>query len=128
MTRLFAPALIAGSALLVGPAPLAAAPGGTLGTLLLGEFVCELPGNAEGPVGVPVPDEDFTVLNASSYRTATGSGNYLLLGDRLIMTSGPLRDAQYHRISEKFLRKLDASGKDSRLRCVLRVANNDRQK
>ncbi|MEY4160904.1 MAG: hypothetical protein RLZZ136_1525 [Pseudomonadota bacterium] len=108
--------------------PVHAAPGGVIATLPLGDFVCELPGNAEGPVGLRMPASDFTVLNASSYRTSSGQGTYLLTGDRLVMTAGPLRGSQYRAISPKFLRRLDGNSQDTRLRCILRMANNDHGK
>jgi len=113
-------------ALLTIAPPALAAPGGVIGTLPLGDFVCELPGNAEGPVSLRVPASDFTVLNASSYRTPAGQGTYLLTGDRMVITAGPLRGNQYRAISPKFLRQVDSDGHDTRLRCILRMANNDR--
>ena len=106
--------------------PALAVPGGSLSTLPLGKYVCELPGDANGPSGIVVPEAGFTVTNASSYRTPQGVGVYLLVGDSVTMTSGPLRDARYHRITDKFLRKLGPDGTDSSLRCVLRMANNSR--
>jgi hypothetical protein len=42
-----------------------AAPGGQIGRLLLGEFVCELPGDATGPAGIRVPEQGFSVINAT---------------------------------------------------------------
>jgi len=110
-------------ALLAGPA--LAVPGGPIGAIESGDFVCEVPGDAAGPAGYRVPAEDFTILNANSYRAAQGRGSYLLTGDRLIFTSGPRNGETFHRISGNFLRKLDAAGKDSNLRCVRRVQNND---
>ena len=40
------------------------------------------------------------------------------------MTSGPKDGQRFHRINDSFLRKLDASGADTTLRCVRRVVNN----
>jgi hypothetical protein len=96
---------------------------GRLGTLRVGEYRCELPGDAAGPSRHPVPEEHFEVLNASSYRTAQGGGTYLLTGNRLIMTSGPKRGQKYTRFSDNFLRKLDEAGNESPLRCVRRTLN-----
>ena len=112
--------------LLTAAEPAFSVPGGKLDTLPLGRYACELPGDIEGPSGIPVPEDGFTVSNASSYRTAQGEGIYLLVGDTVSMTSGPLRNARYHRISEKFLRKMAEDGSDSKVRCILRMANNDR--
>jgi hypothetical protein len=102
-----------------------AAPGGRLATLPVGEYRCELPGDATGPSGHPVPEETFSIRNASTYVDANGAGSYLLTGDRLVMTSGPKRGNAYHRISNNFLRKLDADGKDTPLRCVRRASSDD---
>ena len=107
-------------------APAFSVPGGKLDTLPLGRFVCELPADIESEGGILVPGDSFTVVNASSYRTPAGEGAYLRLGDLVTMTSGPLRDARYHRISDKFIRKMAPDGTDTKVRCVLRMANNDR--
>lgn len=40
------------------------------------------------------------------------------------MTSGPKRGQRFHRLSDRFLRLMDANGKDSALRCIRRVVNN----
>ena len=110
-----APALVA--AALAG-SPLSAAPGGQLGTLPLGRYVCELPGDATGSAGIAQPAFDFTVTNASSYKTATGKGIYLLTGDRVTFTSGPHDGLTYRRVSSGFLRRTNPDGRDSTLRCV----------
>lgn len=104
--------------------PALAAPGGALGTMPKGSYACELPGDAMAASGVRAPAEDFTVVNGSAYVTASGRGIYLLAGDRLVMTSGPLQGAVYRRQSGGFLRRLAADGTDSNLRCVLGVSNN----
>lgn len=116
----FAPVLAISAALLaaVCPAPLVAAPGGQLGTLPRGPYVCELPGDATGAVGIAQPAFDFTVTNASTYRTASGKGIYLLTGDRLTFTSGPHDGLTYRRIYSGFLRRTGADGRDSTLRCI----------
>ena len=106
--------------LLLLAAPALAVGADALNTLQLGVYACELPGDAAGPAGIPVPGEDFTVINASSYTTATGRGAYLLTGDNVVMTSGPKRGDRYVRQSSGFLRKLDASGKPGDLRCIQR--------
>ncbi len=112
------------AALIASPA--LAATGGELDTLPLGGYVCELPGDATGPVGIRAPEADFTIANASSYNTAAGSGAYLLTGDQVVMTSGPQRGTHYRRVYGGFLRKLDAGGSDSPLRCIRQVRNNNR--
>ena len=105
-------------------APAGAAPGGPLGTLELGNYVCELPGDATGPVGRHVPDQDFRVINASSYQVGELRGSYLLTGDMVIMTSGPKNGQRLRRQSASFLRVQDAAGNDSAVHCVRGVSNN----
>lgn len=105
-------------------APLSAAPGDAIGTLAIGRFVCELPGDALGPAGVPQPEADFAILNASAYRSDAGAGSYLLVGDVMTFTSGPRKGEKYRRISANFLRRLNPDGSDGALRCVRRNRNN----
>jgi hypothetical protein len=116
--------LVTGFLMGLVPSQIAAAPGGDLETMPIGDYVCELPGDATGPVGAHVPAEDFTIVTASSYRTGDEMGSYLLIGDRLIMTGGPLDGRQYQRQSEGFVRKLDLQGNLGDLRCVRRKRNN----
>ena len=123
----FRQAQAAGLALLLAQlaaGPLLATPGGDLDTLPLGDYVCELPGDATGPAGHRVPAEDFTVVTASSYRAGEALGSYLLVGDQLTMTGGPHQGKRYRRQSGGFLRKLDEQGNPGDLRCVLRKRNN----
>ena len=108
----------------VSATPLAAAPGGELDTMPIGDYICELPGDVTGPAGLRVPDEDFTVVNASSYRAGGEMGSYLLIGEQLTMTGGPYRGKRYQRQSAGFVRMLDAEGKAGNLRCVRRKPNN----
>ena len=111
-------------ALLTLAAPALAIPGGPISELSPGNYQCELPGDAAGAVGLRVPSEDFAIVNANTYRTAAGRGTYLLTGDLLTMTGGPKYGQTFHRINNSFLRKSDASGADTTLRCVRRVLNN----
>lgn len=104
--------------------PLAAAPDGDLETIPIGDYICELPGDATGPAGLRVPAEDFTVVTASSYRAGDSMGSYLLAGDMLTMTGGPLQGKRYKRQSEGFVRLLDANGNPGDLRCIRRKRNN----
>lgn len=104
--------------------PVSATPGGDLETIPIGDYICELPGDASGPAGVRVPAEDFTVVTASSYRAGGAMGSYLLAGDQLTMTGGPLQGKRYKRQSEGFVRKLDEQGNPGDLRCVRAKRNN----
>lgn len=105
--------------------PALAAPGGPIGTLQRGPYLCELPGDAAGPAGLHQPGEDFTVTNASSYETPQGRGSYLLTGKIVVMTSGPKRGQRFRRDGSGFLRKLAADGTGGELRCV-RIADRNR--
>jgi hypothetical protein len=104
---------------LVIAAPTSAVTGGEIGTLEQGRYTCELPGDATGPAGRHVPEADFTVISASSYRANGTLGSYLLTGDRVVMTNGPHRGQKFHRLSRGFLRRVNADGSDGALRCVL---------
>ena len=117
-------AVLAAAISAASPAPLSAAPGGELDTLPIGDYICELPGNVIGPAGLRVPEEDFTVVTASSYRAGGVLGSYLLTGEQLTMTGGPHRGKRYKRLSTGFVRKLDAAGTPGDLRCVRRNPNN----
>lgn len=101
-----------------------AVPGGPIDVLAPAAYQCEMPGDATGPAGYRVITEDFTIVNSNTYYSGTVRGTYLLTGDLLVLTSGPKRGHKYTRISGNFLRKLDANGKATPLRCVRRVINN----
>ena len=122
--RLRAAALALLPALALG-SPTLAAPGGPLTTLPLGNYHCELPGDAEGAAGVPQPDEGFVVIHGSSYTRGGGRGVYLMTGERVEFTSGPSRGAVYVRSGRSFLRRLSADGSEGALRCV-RAPNSGR--
>lgn len=108
------------TAITIAAATLLAAPAfaqGQIDTIDRGEYVCELPGNAAGDVGVEQPEESFRIASASRYVTPEGSGTYLRRGNTLTMTSGPRSDDSYAVISRTFLRKIE-NGEAGRLRCV----------
>ena len=96
-----------------------AVPGGEIGTLPPGRYVCELPGDASGPASIRVESEQFTIVAPSSYHARGKRGSYLMTGDEVVMTSGPFDGKRYRRISAGFLKALDAGGGESQLRCVL---------
>ncbi len=100
------------------PAHLAlASPGGQLRVLVQGPWTCEVPGDAaRRPVAVPA--ENFRIAPDSSYYVGAASGNYLRLGDRLTMTSGPFVGNRYRVKSEATLRRLDGDGQETGVRCV----------
>lgn len=101
-----------------------AAPGGPLDTLQLGDYACELPGDAVGPAGIRQPAADFSIVTASSYSAGGKRGTYLLTGTTVQMTSGPMKGTRFAKLSDNFLRRLGADGAPSTLRCVRNVANN----
>lgn len=103
--------------------PAHAVPGGRIGTLPLGLYQCELPGDAAGPTRIHVPEADFTVVTASSYRAGGVRGSYLLTGDRAVITSGPHKGKSYHRVSRGYLRLVDEDGQPGKLRCILADPN-----
>lgn len=115
-SRLFALPLV--SALVSLATPVHAVPGGTLHTLLKGTWTCEWPGDATA-LPKPSPESSFRAAPDSSYRTSSGaSGNYLLLGNRLTMTSGPFRGREFTLVGTTQLHRLDAKGARDGMRCV----------
>ena len=113
---LFSPAIAIAVALVPVSAP--AAPGGPIAVMPLGHYACELPGDAAGAAGIPQPANDFDVAFGSTYRTTQGQGTYLLTGDRMVFTAGPLKGAEYHRTGNTFLRRTLPDGTPGRLRCI----------
>ncbi|HZU65247.1 MAG TPA: elongation factor P [Novosphingobium sp.] len=97
---------------------------GPLGAVKRGDYVCELPGDAMGKPGIHQPAEDFSIQQHSIYINAQGKGTYLLIGNRLTMTSGPKHGTLYRRVNDTFWRKLNADGSDNPLRCIRSVLNN----
>jgi hypothetical protein len=95
---------------------------GPIGTAERGLYVCELPGDAAGQVGIPRPERNFTIESASRYASPQGGGTYLRQGTRLQMTSGPRKGEAFVIVRAGFLRQLDADGRAGRLRCVLQGA------
>jgi len=99
-------------------------PGGLIGTLTQGKYTCELPGDAGGPIRVAADEFDFTVIHGSSYRAGGQRGSYLLTGDVVKMTGGKLEGLTLHRLSDGFLRRVEANGQDGELRCVITTPGN----
>lgn len=98
--------------------PALAVPGGELGTLEVGKWYCEIPGDAAKPAE-PVPAQTFTAVPDSTYISASGvAGSYLLLGDELVMTTGTLKGQHYRLDSAATLHRLDKDGDEEDLRCV----------
>jgi len=99
-------------------------PGGTLATLTIGRYVCELPGDAMGESGIHQPDEDLEVLHASTYLTSHGRGTYLMWRTHVEITSGPKKGQVFRQVTPNMLRRLNADGSEGKLRCIREVLNN----
>lgn len=117
MARAMRFAAITPLAVLVVAAP--ALPQGQIGTIERGQYVCELPGDAGGAVGIHQPQEDFRIASASRYRAQDGDGTYIRRGNVVTMSSGPRNGTQYAVISPSLLRKME-NGQPGRLRCYRR--------
>lgn len=122
MRRVIPAAAVAFAVLAAAPPP--AVPGGRIGTLPLGDYACEMPGDASGPIRLPATEFDFTIVHGSSYRSDGQRGSYLLTGDMVTMTSGHLKGLKLRRISNGFLRRVEPNGRDGALRCVLAAPGN----
>ena len=118
MTRTFAALPLALAVAATGTA--SAAPGGRIGTLPLGSYECGLPGDATGEAWIEQEDRDFVLINGSSYRTAEGRGTYLLTGDDVTFTRGPMKGMRFVRETLNRLRKLEENGAAGKMRCIRR--------
>ncbi len=110
--------------LLLAAAPAGAAPGGPIATLPHGRYACETSGDATGLAGIRQPAMDFRITRGSSYQTDAGAGIYLLTGERLIFSTGPFEGVRMRRIRENFLRRSNADGTDSDVRCIRRPGSH----
>ena len=99
--------------------PLAARPG-PMSTLTLGRYVCERPAEPGSQAAVTDAAASFAVTTASRYVASDGTrGTYLLMGNEVEMTSGPLAGTRLVRLRESFLRVIGANGEPGPTRCVL---------
>ncbi len=96
-----------------------AVPGGEIGTLLTGRYKCEKPGDIRGVTRFRLPEEDFRVITGSNYVSGGKRGSYLLTGDEVVMTGGPLKGRKYRKISSRYLKMVNDDGTDSERRCIL---------
>lgn len=95
-----------------------AVPGGMLHTLQQGTWTCEVPGDAN-VAPVARPEESFRVVPDSNYVAPDGNrGSYLLLADRLTLTSGPFMGRRFVMDGDGIMRELDDGDAESGLRCV----------
>lgn len=114
-------ALAPSLALMLLPVPAIAVPGGAIETLPEGHYTCSTLGDATGAALVHVPEADFRTRIASSYEAAERRGNYLRLGDRVTMTSGPHRGTRFLIDSNGFLQRLGPDGTGDGVSCSLGV-------
>jgi hypothetical protein len=108
-------------ALALAALPASASPGGKLETLPQGRYICALPGDAMGEAWVAIPQQGFVIDNGSTYRTDSGTGTYLLTGDQVQFTRGPMKGMRFQRTGAGALRWLDDNGQPGRVRCVRNV-------
>lgn len=97
--------------------PGSAAAQGALSLLPTGEYRCALPGSAAGRAWIDQPERDFTIVRASRYRSPRGVGTYLMTGERVLFTGGPLKGVALMRVSSKMLQEIAIDGQPGRLRC-----------
>ncbi len=110
--------LLAALVPLAGTAAFAQERDGPIDTLPQGRYECALPGDAGGKAWRHQPERDFTIGNSSSYRTAEGSGTYLLRGKSLTFTRGPMKGQSFERVGIDTVRIRNADGSPGDLRCV----------
>ncbi|MBH0113029.1 hypothetical protein I5E68_08710 [Novosphingobium sp. YJ-S2-02] len=90
-----------------------------MGTLAIGKYACELPGDAGGKIGEPVPEYDFSIVNASSYKAQGIRGSYLYTGNTVTMTGGKFKGLRFERVSAGFLRELGEQRPEGPMRCIM---------
>ena len=107
--------------LLIPALPVTASPGGKLETLPRGRYTCALPGDALAEAFVVLQDKGFVIDNGSPYRTEAGTGTYLMTGDEVRFTRGPMNGMRFQRTGPGSLRWIDENGQPGRVRCVRNV-------
>jgi len=89
----------------------------SLKTMPHGVYECAYPGDASGLAWLTDESAGFILSNASSYRSARGSGTYLLKGKELTFTRGPKKGERYRRSGNNELVQVLADGSPGKLRC-----------
>ena len=106
--------------------PAHAVPGGKIGVLKRGLYICEWPGDAAGlDWRVREPEWDFEITSAARYKDSAGHGTYLRTSDDLLFTSGPKKGVRFVLKSENYLRRLGPDGEVDGFRCVRQGPNTD---
>ena len=115
MKRLLPAAAIFASLALLPASPVQAE---MLKTMPHGTYECALPGDASGAAWETVEDAGFRIARASSYRSPNGRGVYLMKGDVLTFTRGPLKGRQLKRTGTNVLQQIEDDGSLGRMTCV----------
>lgn len=103
---------------IAAPSAVLAQDDGPLQTLPVGQYQCSVPGDAAGRAWIPIEGKVFTIKNASRYLSPEGTGIYLMTGDELIFTRGPMKNQRFRRMGSTILRMKEADGSLGRVRCV----------
>ena len=123
ISKLLTPMIAPVIALCAGLLPLAGGPWSDdlmardIGVLPQGQYQCALPGDAAGRAYVDMPDLSFRIASASRYSHVSGKGIYLLEGDTLVFTRGPLKDMRLRRVGGGMLQQVKSDGTLGRVRC-----------
>jgi len=95
-----------------------AVPGGKLKTLQLGDWTCEVPGDA-AVMPIAKPELSFVTVPDSSYKSPDGKrGSYLRLTGEVTLTSGVFSGRRFVMDGEEIMREIGSGGKESGIRCV----------
>lgn len=95
-----------------------AVPGGKLKTLQLGNWSCEVPGDAT-VMPVAKPELSFTTIADSSYIAPDGvRGSYLRLAGDVTLTSGTFAGRRFTLDGEEIMRETGDGDRQTGLRCV----------
>lgn len=97
--------------------PSAALSASDLAVLPQGRYGCWTAGSATGPARIDDPAYRFTIVRGSSYASAGGGGTYLLAGDLLVFTRGPLKDLRLRRNRDGYWQRIARDGKPGALKC-----------
>lgn len=114
MKRMTLPVL----ALLTVATSASAVPGGKLTTLQLGNWTCEVPGDAT-VMPIAKPELSFRTVPDSSYIAPDGTrGSYLRLAGELTLTSGSFSGRRFVMDGEEIMREQGRDDEAPAIRCV----------
>lgn len=114
MKRMTLPVL----ALLTVATSASAVPGGKMTTLQLGDWTCEVPGDAT-LLPIAKPELSFRTVPDSSYIAPDGiRGSYLRLAGELTLTSGSFSGRRFVMDGEEIMREQGRDDEEPSIRCV----------